>query len=108
MNDLACLHGAGYRLVIRQKLPEAEPSIQADLFGPDGIANALDAPITLDVVEFALGSALVIGERAASQIAQLIADADVSQVDEGALMEIARSAPVRNLYKTGRECGSGR
>ncbi|WP_054007380.1 peroxidase family protein [Cypionkella psychrotolerans] len=95
MIDLACLHGAGYRLVIRQFLPGAELTRQADLFGPDGIANTAEEPIALDVVETERGLALVIGDKAAAQIDRLIVGSRNSPLDSGSLMDVARSAPVR-------------
>lgn len=95
MTDLGCLHGAGYRLVIRQLLPGAEPTRLADLFGPDGIANTADEPIALDVVETERGLAMMIGDKAAAQIDRLIVGFRTSRVDSGPSVEVARSAPVR-------------
>ena len=95
MVDLACLHGAGYRLVIRQLLPGAALARQADLFGPDGIANTADEPIALDLVETESGLALVISDKAAAQIDRLIVGSHTSRLDSGSSIEAARTAPVR-------------
>ena len=95
MNDLACLHGAGYRLVIRQLLPGAELTGLADLFGPDGIANNLDEPIALNVVETERGLVLVVGDKAGAQIERLIVGSRDARLDSVSSMEVARSVPVR-------------
>ena len=90
MNDLACLHGAGYRLVIRQLLPGAELTGLADLFGPDGIANNLDEPIALNVVETERGLVLVVGDKAGAQIERLIVGSRDARLDSVSSMEVAR------------------
>ncbi|MDB5660122.1 MAG: hypothetical protein JWS10_2737 [Cypionkella sp.] len=95
MNDLACLHGAGYRLVIGQLSPETTMTRQADLFGPDGVINTAEEPIVLDVVETERGMVAVIGDRAAAQLDGLLVALRNSQLDAEFSAEAVNSVPVR-------------
>lgn len=72
MTDLASLHGAGYRLVLRQREEERDGEIDADLFGPDGIMNDEAGVIRLTYGDRDGRRALVIDEDAATRIAALL------------------------------------
>ena len=101
MIDVACLHGAGYRLVVRRQLPEAELTRQADLYGPDGMVNTLDEPFALDVVETERGSALTISDEATARIERLIVGSRSARLDPGFSLQAIRSLPVRIYSRTG-------
>jgi hypothetical protein len=95
MIDLACLHGAGYRLVIRQRLLDPDMNWAADLFGPDGIINSVDDPLSLDVVKTDRGLGLTIPEETSSRIESLIAGSTVPPLDRQSAQDNFQSVPVR-------------
>ncbi|MCF7700862.1 hypothetical protein [Loktanella sp. M215] len=72
MTALASRHGAGYRLVLRERSNDGRRSLEADVFGPDKMANDPDTPLLLDIVETARGRSLQIGDAVAERIGRLI------------------------------------
>lgn len=100
MSDLASLHGAGYRLVLRERTDDGRRSLEADFFGPDGIANNTDAPLLLDMVDGLLGTSLRIGDDTLERIARLIQE--ISPLDESALLakDVLLATPIRIYERT--------
>lgn len=95
MTKIASLHGAGYRLVLRQPSASEGRSRQADLFGPDGIVHRPDEPVVLDLVKSERGLALNIGDAAGAQIASLIIQAETLIAGERSDHDAVGSTPFR-------------
>ncbi|MGV8989132.1 MAG: peroxidase family protein [Cypionkella sp.] len=100
MTNLASLHGAGYRLVLRPPSASDDLRRQADLFGPDGIANNSKDPIVLDLVESDRGRSLSISDDAAARIGGLIASPGIADASREFLTDLFRSTPVRIYERT--------
>jgi hypothetical protein len=97
--DVAALHGAGYRLVLRDKGSESDAFRQADLFGPDGLIPA-DTSIVVDLVDTELGSRLLIREEVARQIDGLIDRIEGPLAPSDRPDDVARSRPIRIYSRT--------
>jgi hypothetical protein len=74
MSDLALLHGAGFRLILRPPVDAGDRTREADLFGSDGRLNK--EPIQLAIGEREGRAALVIDETAVNRIAELLPATD--------------------------------
>jgi hypothetical protein len=99
MANLASLHGAGYRLVLREPRENGERNLEADFFGPDGIANDVDAPLLLDLVETGAGNHLRINENVAEQIGRMILEMSPPDERNRSVREVLRTSPVRTYER---------
>lgn len=100
MADLASLHGAGYRLVLRERRESGERSLEADFFGPDGIGNDENAPLLLELVETPLGNYLRINDDVAERIGRMILDMSPPDAGNQSASEVFRTSPVRIYERT--------
>ncbi len=95
LTNIASLHGAGYRLVLRPRAEVRGRRRPADLFGPDGVANNLKDPIMLDLVEMERGRSLRISDDAAAEIGRLISPPGTSDTSREFRIDLFRTTPVR-------------
>lgn len=100
MTDLASLHGAGYRLVLRERKDSGLRRLEADLFGPDGMANDADEPLRLEIVETAYGRRLRIDDAIAERIGRLIIQIGGPATAGLSPREALLSSPVRIYERT--------
>jgi hypothetical protein len=98
--DVAALHGAGYRLVLRDKGSGSDAFRQADLFGPDGLISPAADPIVVDFVDTELGSRLLISEEVMRQIDGLIDRIAGPSARSDRSDDVSRSRPIRIYSRT--------
>ncbi len=97
MIDMASLHGAGYRVVLREQSAASDRVRQADLFGPDGLINPFDDPVVVSIVLTERGSALRISDDVARRIDDLIGRSQGTPPPSGPTAAI-RSAALLRIY----------